>query len=911
VVARRDSTRLVRVLDEAVAEELALLAVQAGWLAAGALEDARRVGLGRELARLLTAEQLETVRARQRQRDIDRLQGRVVDTPDEVRDVEGDAARRFDRFVLVERVGRGGYGHVWKAWDPQVRRWVAIKILSADSGHARERFLREAHIAGTLRHPNLVTVHDAGDWQGCAYMVMEFIEGEPLAPSATPEDLAILRDAASAMGAAHRRGVVHRDLKPANILVDASRVPHVVDFGLAREGEGSLTRTGAIIGTPLYMAPEQVEGRSDITPRTDVYALGCILYESLTGRPPHLGRTVPEVYSNLLQRDAVPPRRLNPNVAPALETICLKAIERDAALRYAHAGELAEDLDRHLRGEAVRARPAPIAVRARRAFRRHAVVAAAAVVVLASGAYGYRRAAAARACEAACDEAVRHEEAGRPLEARAAYGRAQGIDPSNARAREGLSRLAVRREEALKLIESARTALEKAQHLLYDASATPAEIAEWIDRAQPLVDKAVADAPDAALPHFVAGWAQALRGRDDRAEASWRQSLAADPNFAQAHLQLGKLYGRRAYLATLGTVLETRDAHARESQRHSEPGRRHVEAAMGAAAGVLDEMEVVLADCIVAMSRVEVDEMERRALNALAQYRARRGVEELVWVAAVSTTGQRRLDGLSEALRIRPHYPLALLCRAAMHRERGDGEAALADVDHALALHPSLVAARWERAMICWKSRRLDAADADFEECARAGWRPAESKVNQARVRTDAGRRDAAYTALEEAIGFDARCMLAYFNRANLRREDGDLAASIADLDRAIEIDPSHAPAWNNRGVARLALRDAAPALADFREAARLDPAHAMAWRNIGSILASQDDLKGALDAYDCAVAADAKYARALYERAMVRVGLRDRAKAVEDLERVLKLPQADPAVRADAEKALALLRKR
>src|SRR5262245_2217904 len=290
----------------------------------------------------------------------------------------------------VEAVlGQGGMGVVYRARQRALGRPVAIKMLLAGpfaSSQALGRFRRETAALACVRHPNIVQVYDAGDAEGRPYFAMELVEGGSLAQklAGTPQPAraaaALVSTLAGAVEVAHKSGIVHRDLKPANILLTADGIPKVSDFGLARRlgGEDSLTRSGAPLGTPSYMAPEQAEGRADaVGLAADVYALGAILYELLTGRPPFRAETAAETIRQVMDREPVPPSRLNANVPRDLETVCLKCLHKDPRRRYATAAALAEDLHRCLRGEAIAARPeGPVARLARRVRRRPALSAA-------------------------------------------------------------------------------------------------------------------------------------------------------------------------------------------------------------------------------------------------------------------------------------------------------------------------------------------------------------------------------------------------------------------------------------------------------------------------------------------------------------------------------------------------------
>src|SRR5262249_9635966 len=266
-------------------------------------------------------------------------------------------------------LGQGGMGVVFRARQLRLGRLVALKMTLAGSyagAHERERFRCEAEAVAALRHANIVQNHDVGDWASRPYFTMELLEGGSLAqrltgtPQPARQAAALLATLADAMHAAHQGRIVHRDLKPANILFTPDGTPKVTDFGLARrlEGGAGLTLSGVPLGTPSYMAPEQAEGKTKhVGPLADVYALGAILYECLTGRPPFRAGTAAATLQQVVADEPVAPRRLNPSVPRDLETICLKCLSKEPARRYVSAEELANDLEQFLAGEPIRARP--------------------------------------------------------------------------------------------------------------------------------------------------------------------------------------------------------------------------------------------------------------------------------------------------------------------------------------------------------------------------------------------------------------------------------------------------------------------------------------------------------------------------------------------------------------------------
>ncbi len=309
----------------------------------------------------------------------------------------GEELPQISGYEVEALLGRGGMGLVYKARHLRLNRFVALKMLitGAYAGpHERARFQREAEAVASLRHAHIVQVHDVGDHEGWPYFTMELHEGGSLAqalagtPQSAPKSAALVATLAEAMQVAHRGGIVHRDLKPANILLTAEGTPKVADFGLARhfDGEPALTLSSARIGTPSYMAPEQFIGKAGtIGPAADMYALGVLLYEMLTGRPPFRGETASETERQVLNDEPVAPSRLNPKVPRDLETICLKCLSKEPQRRYASAAALADDLKRYGEGRPIEARPVGWGERSWRWCRRNPTAAALVATALALG----------------------------------------------------------------------------------------------------------------------------------------------------------------------------------------------------------------------------------------------------------------------------------------------------------------------------------------------------------------------------------------------------------------------------------------------------------------------------------------------------------------------------------------------
>jgi eukaryotic-like serine/threonine-protein kinase len=308
----------------------------------------------------------------------------------------GDRVRYFGDYEINQELGRGGMGVVYRARQVTLNRQVALKMIKAgilaDETELR-RFQNEAEAVAQLDHPGIVPVYEVGEHEGQRYFCMKLVEGGSLAhrlddSKNDPRGAArLVAEAAEAVHHAHLRGILHRDLKPANILVDDQGRPHVTDFGLARkvEGDSDLTQSGAILGTPAYMAPEQASGRRGaVTTASDVYGLGAILYALLTGHAPFGGDSVVETLDAVRTRPPEPPTRRNAKLSQDLEVVCLKCLEKDPQRRYTSARALAEDLRRHLAGEPILARPVRATERAWMWCRRNKGLAALGALLIAS-----------------------------------------------------------------------------------------------------------------------------------------------------------------------------------------------------------------------------------------------------------------------------------------------------------------------------------------------------------------------------------------------------------------------------------------------------------------------------------------------------------------------------------------------
>ncbi len=768
-----------------------------------------------------------------------------------------DEPRRLGPYVIEGTLGRGAAGVVYRARHEELKRPVALKVLreSAAEPGLRERFHREAMAAARLRHPNIVSVHDAGQIDGEAYIAMELVEGSTLDDAIEKKRLPLrqvvetLAKVADAVHHAHAQGVIHRDLKPGNILIDASGEPRVVDFGLARVAQGTLqlTRTGTAVGTPLYMSPEQVRGL-EVGPPGDVWSLGVILYQAMTGRFPFPGATLDQVYRGILFDDPIAPRRLNAQVSEDLVTVCLRALEKDAALRYPTARALAEDLRRWLDGHAVAARPRSTLRRTLAVVGRHRAAASAAAVAVAALAVWLVSGAVstARRVRGGLDRAARLEAAGDLAKARDAYSGVLDVDRANADARVGVERIerksaeeeAARQRrlrEAMALLEQGRPGIDEAIRARYRASLDYGIIRARVEQAQAFVERGLSGAPELPLGHYLLGRAWELRGEWDAAEACWREAIRLDPDFGPARHQLARLLLERSYVSAIylpGVEDAQKQARSEASARLAAEAAREFEAAAAAGTGFNDDLQRTLADAQLAAATGQWEKLNAVLKGSFERFGGREGIEELLWFSSLYflklNDFGRMKQSLDRALQIRPHYPLALFCRGTLLID-ADPRAAVDDFSRLIA-----IVARLADAWFCRANARSNAGDAegciaDHTRALEINPRHLGALCNRGGVRLRRGDAAGALEDFTRAIEIEPRAGWPYACRGDAHHERRDLAQAIADYTKAIELGHERPAIVANRGLTREEAGDVEGAIADLRRSLEIAPRD---WKN-------------------------------------------------------------------------------
>jgi eukaryotic-like serine/threonine-protein kinase len=768
-------------------------------------------------------------------------------------------------------VGHGGMGVIYKARHHRLNRVVALKMLIAGAyarPHERARFQREAEAVASLQHPNIVAVYDVGDHDGCPYFTMELLEGGSLdrklagTPLPSSQAATLLITLADAMQAAHQAGIVHRDLKPANILLTATGTPKVADFGLARQFERgpALTLSGVRIGTPSYMAPEQVSGiAGTIGPAADIYALGALLYEMLTGRPPFRGESVVETQRQVIHDEPVSPSRLNAKVPRDLETICLKCLSKEAERRYASAAELADDLRRFEQGRPIRARPVGSGQRSWRWCRRNPIPAALATALLALVALAVggglwierqgaeRQGRAREAVEAALAQVGDLRREGHWLEATAVLTQATSrLDEAGSNdLRQRLTQAEADLELAAGLERIRLTPAIDGTRFDYRAMAEAyAQAFERVGLDVGSNKEAVAARiRDSDLrPHLVMAldhWAYVADALDDRRSMARLLDLArrADPEPKWGNrFREPALWGDRDRLRRLASEVQQQLVGEAFKNGPSAPlvtllakklGQQDKQAEPLLRAAQWQHPEDFWLNFALGEAL-----REREPAEAVGFYRAALAMRPTV--AAVYTEvgmAQFRQGLLDEAILahrkaidLEPnvaarHHNLGLCLQA-----KGQPDAAMAEFRRAVQLDPEQSAPHLGLGL-CWKARgQLDEAMA---ECCRAieldpGSAMAHHQLG--RCWQDKGQLDEAMVEFRRAIKLDSKLSISHQTLGRCLHARGQLDLAMAEFRRAIELDPKLGVSHQSLGLCLQARGQLDEAIAEFHRHVQLDP---------------------------------------------------------------------------------------
>jgi tetratricopeptide (TPR) repeat protein len=825
-------------------------------------------------------------------------------------------------YEILGELGRGGMGVVYKARQKGLDRVVALKMILAGA-HAGAihllRFRTEAEAVARLQHPNIVQIYDIGEQDGLPYFSLEYVDGgsldkklggKPLPAREAARTAAIL---ARAVQCAHEHGIIHRDLKPANVLLTRDGQPKITDFGLAKRldaGPDSHTRSGTLIGTPSYMAPEQARGDvREVGTLADLYSLGAVLYELLTGRPPFQGATLLDTLEQARNQEPVPPRQLNPKVPRDLETICLKCLQKEPARRYAGAAELAEDLRRFLDEEPIRARPVGTLERARRWCRRNPRTAALGgtvlvllVALVATLAVVGVRAARDRQVLAEVRGLAeqRLEQAGAALaagDARRTQDLLSWSEPalvSNPALGDVRDRFAELRDQAALFLEfkrladnahyaglfgargdgaggSARDAAQRALHETREQCRKVLELQEEIDQRT--------GRGSVGWPALTAEQEELYREEAYEAyllavQVEWNATLAGGDAAARQRA------ARQAvdWLARAENLLPpTKTFYARRSECWKALGDAAAAAADARRAEAIQPTSAVdrfwhgVADRLLgdaARGRGDAKQAALHYRKALEEYAAvLRLRPDHFWSYYECAACQVRLGNLPEAIilftacvHIKPDAPWPYYNRGTLNLQLKQYDLAVQDCDAALARDPRYAEAYLNRGIARAAQKKNGPALGDFSK------------------------------ALELRTGY----VMAHVQRAQLYSALKRYAEARADYDAVLRLEPGRNDIYHSRGLVSLLAKDLDAAAADWRKFAELQPQNPVPHYYLGSIHLGRRQYEAASKELDRATALRLDFLPAYLARAQVLLRKGQAAEALADVNFALKRTPAD-----------------
>ncbi len=804
---------------------------------------------------------------------------------------------RIGKFICTQRLGRGGMGEVWQAWDTELNRWVALKFVLAAQDLAR--FRREAQTAAGLIHPNIAAIYDIDEAGGRPYIAMQFVDGQTLraVPRDDPRRLAeLVRDAALAVQAAHERGVVHRDLKPENLMVDRGGRLFVMDFGLARSTavDSSLSASGMAVGTPAYMAPEQARGEVRATDaRSDVYGLGATLYELLAGRAPFEGSDAIQILMKVVQDDPAP---LRPGIDRDLETIVMKCLEKEPARRYPTARALADDLSRWLSAEPITARPISGVERFVRRVRRNKVVTVAltALVLLAIAA-------------------------------------AAGFAWQQSRASQEIAR---QRGWLIRLNSHWNELLERKRRLR--ALRVPAERGrEELEASVKAIDALIAETPDRPQGWYLRARGRLYLGRLDDAAADATRAVEAAPDFKPGWTLRGMIGMERLHHLVVGTA---RTVDERERERRAIGGQTAADLERGAGDAAAEAArwdlphtaeDSDLARLAPILRRFTDGGDAREVTAALDEELARVKTEEAALWRAYFEDPRKQGEALRGVVALAPGYDIARL-RLGMHLEHvGNPKGAEDEYTTALRLNPALLAGWVNRGRLRRSLGRLDEARQDAEAAVsldpkdpsgrtllglivRLQGKPAEALaiyeavladwpghpsaiVGRASSLEDLGRLDEAMRLYDEAVRTHPEDGSAQVCRALLRQKRGDTDGALADFEAVLARYPMERDALGPRAVLLVRLGRAEEARPDI---VKLSSIPLTGGEDLGArahLRSMIGDLDGALADMSLALERGARRGPALRQRSRIQVLRGDFRAALNDADAALEEDPRSP----------------
>jgi len=775
--------------------------------------------------------------------------------PASVRGAASDPDNHFGRYVRTVLLGDGGAGEVWKSWDLELERWVALKFLKFQNTEELARLKREAQTAASLSHPGIARVFEIAEARDRTFLALEFVEGQTLETFPRHDHrklVSLVRDVALAIHYAHGKGVVHRDLKPGNIMVDSSDRAFVMDFGLARQIQSKRSVTGPILGTPAYMPPEQATGGT-VEVRSDVYSLGATLYELLSNRPPFQGNNIFETLDKVVTKDPEPLL----HVAADLRTIVSKCLAKETTGRYSTAADFAEDLRRWMEAEPILAHPPSVLYRLRKKARKARAVLGVALcgVLAASGVSAWIIPRWLRADRA---------ESLKELELAAEKAERAGVERALALSRPHL--------------DEARRLEARLDRLLTTETWTPQDVRNLTSQTHRELNRVLAISP--GHPEALLEKARVLQYEHNLPAAieSCSKAIESTQGYATASLQRARL--------RLDQYEELRHGPSRYARSEAGGGTALAEQIRAdlkeVQAWSKDEREITFARGALAFVEGRYEEaaqaLEDYSKLTLSDYRGWEWTSH-AWLHVLGME-TRAVSALNEAMKYRPRLPSLFIFRGYAQLQQ---------------------AIRLKRAMELDKAAHLRALATDDFRAAR-DMDPmdpgAHCGLGDACLETGEGNLAAVHYS--RAIDLNPGYSAAFIGRAWARIRGGDAAGALTDAEESLLLGASDPKAYVARGRARCAQEDLVGAASDLTKALETDPRDAEALIGMGDLKRERGAARDAIDDYIRAIAINPSLAEAFHHRGNAQRDLGNEDAAVSDLSRAMKLDPGNSRIYYD-----------
>lgn len=834
-----------------------------------------------------------------------------------------------EKYVIISKIGHGGMGSVYKAWDITLKRYAAIKmILSAviaesarddDSrGAVIGRFFREAQTSAKLIHPNILQVYEIGKQDENHYIAMEYVDGGTLdelweqkhsaaGSSALParkditDYISLMKEIVRAVDYAHQNNIIHRDIKPSNILLSKGQqgefTPKIADFGLAKEITSSteITIAGDIIGTPSFMSPEQAKAEQ-LDARSDVFSLGSVLYKLCTGKEPFEGDSYLDTIKSVVNKDPARPGTVNKSVDSDLETIILKTLEKDRNRRYAGAGEFADDLERYLQGEPVKARPVSSFYKLTKKIRKNKIAAAGvifgiAVLLTSLAIYGFaglRRKGQADDYREKADDLYAQEKF---KDANDFYVKLLELDKNNSHALGRLKEydnILIAEQEASKEAEDAWMLASAVFPEFYKKEADMDKVWQKVNDAINVLDKAIKKYP---VPMAYVYRAMLYREKEQliAAENDLSEVIRKQPDFDLARIMRAMIKIERLSRSAFG--LEQQD-------RIGKTGSIMLTDIINEAAedfakikpdaklqGQFEIYGIILSEYQKIFSQGRkfdytfVDTM----LKSFEKYNSEEFLLQAILIAPKEETIDKIID-------MKPQSARAYYLRGVTRRIKKNFTGSIEALNTTLRINPDFYAAYGERAIAKHMADDLDGAIEDYEVFVKYFPKYPSAYVDLGAVYTQKGSYKKAIAEYDQAIKLKPENNLAYRERGYVKVKSGDYDGAIEDFTEALEFKADDAESYRNRSFAKSKKNDHKGAIADMDAAINLVKDDPEFYIERGQRHMGNHGFSEALDDYNAAIRLKPDYAEAYSNRALMELGMGDFDKAIEDCGTALQL---------------------